>query len=76
MLSFKGLAYNLSYGLIGIVYAGLLEVKKTGIVAVDIDSQDVENLVFQDTFFWFPLSLTVGLIVLTTGVAVFRAQRR
>ena len=55
VLSFKGLAYNLSYGFIGIVYAGLLEVKKTGIDAVGIDTQAVENIVFRDTFFWFPL---------------------
>lgn len=76
VLSFKGLAYNLSYGFIGIVYAALLEVKKTGITALDIDTQAVENIVFRDTFFWFPLSLAVGLVVLTLGVFAFRARRR
>ena len=76
VLSFKGLAYNLSYGFIGIVYAGVLEVKKTGIDAVDINTHAVENIVFKDTFFWFPLSLVAGLIVLTAGVLVFRARRR
>lgn len=76
VLSFKGLAYNLSYGFIGIVYAGLLEVKKRGIDAVDINAQAVENLVFKDTFFWFPLSLAAGLAVMTAGVLVFRARRR
>ena len=44
VLSFKGLAYNLSYGLIGIVYAGLLEVSKSGI---DGNTQVLENIVFQ-----------------------------
>ena len=76
VLSFKGLAYNLSYGFIGIVYAGVLEVKKTGIDAVDINTHAVENIVFKDTFFWFPLSLVAGLIVLTAGVLAFRARRR
>ena len=76
VLSFKGLAYNLSYGFIGIVYAGLLEVKKKGIDAVDIGTQAVENIVFRDTFFWFPLSLVAGLVVITAGVLVFRARRR
>jgi hypothetical protein len=76
VLSFKGLAYNLSYGFIGIVYAGLLKVKKTGIDAVDINTQAVENLIFQDTFFWFPLSLITGLIAMTAGVLIYRARRR
>ena len=76
VLSFKGLAYNLSYGFIGIVYAGLLEVKKRGIDAVDINAQAVENFVFKETFFWFPLSLAAGLAVMTAGVLVFRAKRR
>ena len=75
VLSFKGLAYNLSYGFIGLAYAGLLEVKKTGIDAADINAQAVENIVFKDTFFWFPLSLAVGLAVMTAGVLVFRARR-
>ncbi len=76
VLSFKGLAYNLSYGLIGIVYAGLLEAKKTGISLVDANPQDVENLIFMDTFFWFPFSLIVGLAVLITGVRIHRARRQ
>jgi MFS family permease len=73
VLSFKGLAYNLSYGFIGIVYAGLLEAKKTGI---DADNRAVENMVFKDTLFWFPLSLAAGLAVVTAGVLAYRARRR
>ncbi len=73
VLSFKGLAYNLFYGLIGIVYAGLLEVKKTGIDAVDISTHAMENIVFRNTFFWFPLSLAAGLVVMTAGVLAFRS---
>ena len=76
VLSFKGLAYNLSYGLIGILYAGLLEMKKSGIGIVDGHSHAVENLVFRDTFFWFPLSLAVGLAVITAGVSILRMRHR
>jgi MFS family permease len=75
VLSFKGLAYNLSYGLIGIAYAGLLEAKKTGIALADANPQDVENLIFMDTFFWFPLSLAVGLAVLIAGLRIHWARR-
>jgi hypothetical protein len=76
VLSFKGLAYNLSYGFIGLVYAGLLEVKKTGIDTVAANTQTVENIVFRDTFFWFPLSLAAGLVVLTVWDMALRARRR
>jgi MFS family permease len=76
VLSFKGLAYNLSYGFIGIVYAGLLEVNKSDIDAVDINTQALENIVFKDTFIWFPIALIAGLVVMTAGVLVMRAKRR
>lgn len=76
VLSFKGLAYNLSYGLIGLVYAGLLQAKKGGLDSPDFSSQSVENLVFQNTFFWFPLSLAAGLAVIAVAVRVFGKTRR
>lgn len=43
------------------VYAAVLEVKKANIDHPDWTAQAVENLVFKDTFFWFPLSLALGL---------------
>lgn len=70
VLSFKGLAYNLAYGVIGLVYAGVLELQKQGMPAIDPDGQTLENLVFRNTFFWFPVSLAVGLMVLTAAVLV------
>ncbi len=75
VLSFKGLAYNLSYGLIGLVYAGLLEVKKQGVDAVATEGLGIENLVFKETFFWFPVALAAGLVLLALGVLVGRARR-
>lgn len=75
VLSFKGLAYNLSYGLIGILYAMLLELKKGGLPAESGSVQAVENIVFKETFFWFPLSLAVGLVIVTLAVVSFRKGR-
>ncbi len=64
VLSFKGLAYNISYGVLGVAYALLLKIKKQGIL-----SGDVENMVFTDTFFWFPITFITGLLAL---LAVYR----
>ena len=71
VLSFKGLAYNLSYGAVGLVYAGLLEAERAGLDASGSRRQAVENIVFRGTFAWFPCALAVGLVVL----AVFFARR-
>ena len=76
VLSFKGLAYNLSYGLIGIVYAALLEIRKGGLAGAGIDSQAVENLVFRNTFYWFPLSLAAGLVLVAAGLRLFGNRSR
>ena len=75
VLSFKGLAYNLSYGLIGIVYAGVLEAQKRAVDTASIDAQAMENIVFKETFFWFPLALAAGLALMMVGVLVFQARR-
>lgn len=76
VLSFKGLACNLSYGLIGIGYAGLLEVKNKGGEIAGIDTSMVENQVFKDTFIGFPFSLAAGLTLITAGILILRARRR
>jgi xanthine/uracil/vitamin C permease (AzgA family) len=59
VLSFKGLSYNISYGILGILYALLLKIKKQG-----IDSEHVENAVFVDTFYWFPITFLVWFFIL------------
>ena len=59
VLSFKGLAYNISYGVLGVLYAILLKIKKQGIA-----SEDVENMVFMDTFSWFPITFIVWFFIL------------
>ena len=60
VLSFKGLAYNLSYGILGILYALLLKAHKQGVIV----SQTLENKIFMDTFIWFPGSFVLMFMVL------------
>ncbi len=76
VLSFKGLAYNLSYGGTGIIYAALLEMQKKGLHGAGIGSLALENHIFKKTFFWFPLSLAVCLAVLVGACLVSRARHR
>lgn len=59
VLSFKGLAYNISYGVLGILYALVLKIKKQG-----IQSEDIENIVFMGTFSWFPLTFIAWFLLL------------
>ncbi len=59
VLSFKGLAYNISYGVLGVLYALLLKIKKQGLT-----SADVENTVFMDTFSGFPITFIVWFLIL------------
>jgi len=60
VLSFKSLAYNISYGLLGILYALVLKIKKQG-----MSSKHLENAVFMDTFPWFPILFAAGFFVLS-----------
>jgi MFS family permease len=72
VLSFKGLSYNLSYGLLGIAYALVLRLEKAGLADRDtLDSGALENLVFVETFFWFPAFFVMGLFCLTAVCAVW-----
>ncbi|WP_457552601.1 MFS transporter [Desulfobacula sp.] len=59
VLSFKGLAYNISYGILGILYALLLKVKKQG-----LSTEHIENTVFIDTFPGFPITFLLWFIIL------------
>ena len=59
VLSFKGLAYNISYGVLGILYALLLKIKKQGLT-----SEDIENTVFIDTFSGFPITFIIWFFIL------------
>jgi hypothetical protein len=66
VLSFKGLSFNLSYGLIGICYALLLAGlrRHPDGISAEIGSQLFENLIFIRSFAWAPRVFFLGLIVL------------
>ncbi len=65
VLSFKGLAYNLSYGLIGLLYSLLVAWTRPEIIRQypAADLQMIENLVFKGTFSWFPWAFLAGLVI-------------
>ena len=60
VLSFKGLAYNISYGILGILYALVLKIKKQGLLQVEPD----ENILFMDTFSGFPITFIIWFLIL------------
>ena len=73
VLSFKGLSFNLAYGLIGVLYSLLLAYLSLQITAErpDIASTQLENLVFVKSIAWFP-----GYFALTMlAVLVFARWR-
>jgi hypothetical protein len=70
VLSFKGLSYNLSYGILGIGYALLLKIKKQALESgslpgtPELDPAMIENLVFKNSFSWFPGTFLAGFVLL------------
>jgi hypothetical protein len=72
VLSFKGLSFNLSYGLLGILYSVLLAGTRPKIAATypDADSLILENMVFMGSFKWFLWAFLGGLAVFTVFSAL------
>jgi MFS family permease len=56
VLSFKGLSFNLAYGMIGLFYAGLMNHLRTekAMMHPDWTGQFVENQAFRESISWFP----------------------
>jgi MFS family permease len=73
VLSFKGLSFNLAYGLIGILYSVLLGFLRPQIAASnpDLSRAGMENLVFTKSLGWFPWYFILTLVAL---LAVARWQ--
>ena len=73
VLSFKGLSFNLAYGLIGILYSILLVFLRPHLAAShpDLSHTAIENLVFIKSIGWFPWYF---LLTLTILLAVARWQ--
>lgn len=66
VLSFKGLSFNLAYGMIGILYAGLItRIRgKYQLANGSWSQQAVENQAFRDSLSWFPWYTLCILLVL------------
>lgn len=65
VLSFKGLSYNVSYGLLGIVYALGLKMKSRAMARDSgLPPGALENQVFMDTFYWFAAFFVAGFVLL------------
>ncbi len=61
VLSFKGLVYNISYGVLGVLYALVLKFERTGLEKIIPDTQQLEIQVFKDAFVSFPLLFMAGM---------------
>ncbi|HHB75610.1 MAG TPA: MFS transporter [Desulfobulbus sp.] len=70
VLSFKGLAFNAAYGLIGLLYAGLMRGLRSsvGVAHPAWTTQMVENEAFRTSIGWFPWYLALALAVVTVFV--------
>ena len=57
VLSFKGMSYNLAYGIIGILYSMLLARMRPGVMArhPGLETAGIEDLLFVQSIQWFPL---------------------
>jgi hypothetical protein len=73
VLSFKGLSFNLAYGLIGVLYSILLVFLRPQLAAShpDLSRAGIENLVFIKSMGWFPWYF---LLTLAALLAVARWQ--
>jgi hypothetical protein len=73
VLSFRGLSFNLAYGLIGVLYSILLAFLRPQVSAriPSLDRTNLENTVFIESMGWFPWYF---LLTLAAMLAVARLQ--
>ena len=66
VLSFKGLTFNLAYGLIGILYSFLLVMLRPQVSLnhPNLSMESLENLVFMKSLSWFPWYFVVMMVAL------------
>ncbi len=67
VLSFKGLAFNAAYGVIGILYAGLMIYSRgrQHLASPYLEGQALENAAFRASLQWAPWYMLAGLILVT-----------
>ncbi len=68
VLSYKGLAFNAAYGLIGILYAGLIVNLRTAIQDSSpvLENSQLENEAFRQSISYFPGYLLVTILLVST----------
>ena len=66
VLSFKGLSFNLAYGLIGVMYSILLVFLRPQLAAShpDLSRIAIEDIVFRESIGWFPWYFLLTLVAL------------
>jgi hypothetical protein len=75
VLSFKGLSYNLAYGMAGLLYALLLAfLRRHPAILAAVGDKDLEALVFEQSFLYLPGYFILMLAVLIM-VARFQLKR-
>jgi MFS family permease len=76
VLSFKGLAFNLAYGIIGILFAQLIVMLRGNLGAAHPDwtGQLIENQAFKDSFGWMP-GYFLALIAVITLFTIYNQRR-
>ena len=72
VLSFKGLSYNLAYGLAGLLYALLLAfLRRHPAIIAAVGDKDLETLVFERSFLCIP-----GYFILMLAVLIIVARHQ
>jgi hypothetical protein len=72
ILSFKGLCFNLGYGLIGIFYSILLSFLRdeNQMINPHLEGEALKNVVFMDSMLWFPWYFGLSLAALMVFAAL------
>jgi MFS family permease len=68
ILSFKGLALNLAYGLIGVLYSSLLAFLRKRNFQSDLINKASEDTIFKTSIAWLPWFFLAGLLILLVFV--------
>jgi MFS family permease len=77
VLSFKGLSFNLAYGLIGLLYASLLAHLRDGLTPSGFPAGNgVEEAVFRQSIQWFPGYFLIGFCLLALWIRWRLKDRR
>lgn len=77
VLSFKGLAFNLGYGLIGVFFAGLMQYQRgqEQIIHPDWLEESIANFAFKAAIGWFPWYAIIALAI-TTIYCSFKLKKQ